>query len=125
MSFDGTYAVSVFTGRGEKKDRFTIETIGDRVTGTYYSSEMGLLPFSDVQVDGNTVEWALYFNPPPGAGGPTPGITPPEGVSQAGPPPDGPMKIPFKVTFNGDKVTGKLSMAGDTPFDVVGEKVPE
>lgn len=120
MSFDGTYAISVFTGNGEKKDRFTIKTTGGRVTGIFNSAEMGPLPFSDVKVSGNTVEWTLYFSPP--QGGRPLGGAPPTGGPPGDAPPE-PMKIPFRVTFKGEKVTGKLSMAGDTPFDVKGEKV--
>jgi hypothetical protein len=125
MALDGTYKISVFTGRGEMKDQFTIKTSGNTLTGTYMSEQMGTLPFKDVKVSGNTVEWTLYFAGPPGGGAPPAGGPPAGAPPAGGPPPNlpNPMKIPFKVTFAGKKVTGKLSMAGDTPFDVKGEKV--
>ena len=100
MAIDGTYNITVHTPRGQKEDQIVLKTDGTTLSGNYISSEMGELPINGT-VNGNELQWTLIYKPEPG----------------------GEMKIPFKITIDGDKVTGKLSMEGDTPFDVVGERV--
>lgn len=100
MAVDGTYDITVYTPRGEKNDRIVIKEEGNKLTGRYSGPEMGELPI-DGTVSGNEVAWTLR-------------VTLDSGQE---------MRIPFRLNIDGDTVTGKLSMEGDTPFDVKGKRV--
>ena len=101
MALDGTYEVHVFTGHGEKSDRFVLTTENGIIEGIYKSKEMGDLPFKDLKIECNLLSWHLVYGGPDGKE----------------------MKIPFSVTIQDNQVKGKLSMAGDTPFEITGEKI--
>jgi len=81
-------------------------------------------------MNGNEVEWTLPVSggPPPGspAGGTPPGTLfsggPPPGASAGGGPGPGSMKLPFKVTIVGNKLTGKVFGAGGAS-EVHGERI--
>jgi len=104
MVLDGTYDISFLTSHGEAKDKFTIKTSGQTLTGIYTSEALGTLPFKYVKVNGNNVEWTLYF------AGPNKGNRPPE-------------NIVFNITFEGNKFNGKVITISDPPFEAWGVKV--
>jgi hypothetical protein len=104
MTFDGTYDVFLFTSHGEAKDKCIISMSDQTITGIYSSEALGNLPLKYVKVDGNHVEWTLYFS------GPNKGSRPPENII-------------FDVIFEDNQFTGKVLTISDPPFNVKGIKV--
>jgi hypothetical protein len=84
MAVDGTYDITVPTPMGDQTSRLTLKTAGNTLTGT-----MGADALIDAKVNGNEVQWTKMESTPIGE-----------------------LKLDFKVTIDGDKITGEVQ----TPF---------
>jgi hypothetical protein len=94
MAVDGSYNITVHTPIGDQKSKVTFKTEGKALSGTSENPMAGVAAFTGT-VNGNEVQW-------------TENITTPMG----------PLKIDFKGTVDGDKISGQaVSMFGPAPFD--------
>ena len=84
MAVDGTYDITVTSPMGPETSRLTLKTDGNTLTGT-----MGTDAIMDGKVNGNVAEWSKMQSTPMGE-----------------------LKLDFKVTIDGDKITGEVQ----TPF---------
>jgi len=88
MAIDGTYNVKVNTPMGVQESKLTLKTDGDSLSGTQIGST-GEETIMDGKVNGDEVQWSISTTTP-----------------------IGPIKLDFKVTISGDKMTGQAV----TPF---------
>jgi len=100
MSIYGIYKLRVLSPLGWSTDVLTIKQSGNSISGSYYSPPIGTLPLSEVKVNGEEIQFQLLLK------GPT-----------------GQMKVPFLVNIEGDKITGKMPMEGNTPYEITGERI--
>lgn len=84
MAVDGTYDITVPTPMGDQTSRLTLKTDGNTLTGT-----MGADELIDGKVNGDEAQWTKMESTPMGQ-----------------------LKLDFKVTISGDKITGEVQ----TPF---------
>jgi len=88
MAIDGTYNLTVNTPMGAQQSQVILKTEGNTLTGTQ-SGSSGVETIKDGKVSGNEAEWSIMTSTP-----------------------FGPIKLEFKLTFSGNKVTGQAV----TPF---------
>lgn len=94
MAFDGTYKVVVQTPMGPQESKVVLKIDGNSVSGSS-ESMMGKAEFSGGTVNGNNLEWSAQI-----------------------PSPKGLLAITFKVTINGDKMSGQaISPFGPAPLE--------
>lgn len=95
MTVDGTYSIKQSTPHGERSSKLTLKTDGDSLSGTYEGPQ-GEQPFSGGKVSGNDVAWSLQTSSPMGE-----------------------MKLDFKGTVIGDKISGQVQMGsfGSSDFE--------
>ena len=95
MAVDGTYEITVHTPIGDQKNKLTLKTDGNSLSGSSEDAMSGSTTFSDGTVNGNEAKWTM---------------TPQS--------PMGPMKLDFTATIDGDSISGQaVSMFGPAPFN--------
>lgn len=96
MAVDGSFNITVYTPMGPQRSKVTFKTAGNALSGTSENPMAGVTAFAGT-VNGNEVQWAENVNTPMG-----------------------PLKIDFKGTVDGDKISGQaVTMFGPSPFDGV------
>ena len=95
MTVDGTYNIKQSTPHGERSSKLTLKTDGDSLSGIYEGPQ-GEQPFSGGTVSGNDVAWSVQMSSPMGE-----------------------MKLDFKGTVIGDKISGQVQMGsfGSSDFE--------
>ncbi len=98
MAIDGTYNIVANTPIGPQETRLEIKTEGSKLTGT--GTGMGSTnQIENGKVEGNIAEFTINAATP-----------------------FGPIKLDFKLTFDGDKVTGE-AMSPFGPQPITGKRV--
>jgi len=94
MAIDGTYNLRVNTPMGVQESKVTLKTDGNSLSGTQIDS-MGESEVRDGKVSGDEAQWSIETTSP-----------------------FGPLKIEFKVTIKGDKITGQaITPFGPSPVE--------
>jgi hypothetical protein len=84
MSVDGTWNLTFNTPMGAQQGSLELKTNGDSLEGTM-TGPQGALPLEDGKVDGNALSWSVT-------------------AQQMA------MKIAFKATVDGDKISGEAEL---------------
>ena len=99
MTVDGTYNIKQSTPHGERSSKLTLKTDGNSLSGTYEGPQ-DEQPFSEGTVSGNDVAWSVQMSSPMGE-----------------------MKLDFKGTVIGDKISGQVQMGSFGSSDFQGTRV--
>lgn len=94
MAVDGSYTITVHTQIGDQMRKMTFKTEGSVLKGTSEDPIAGVVAITGT-VNGNVVEWTQNVDTPKGL-----------------------LKVDFKGTVDGDKISGQaVSEFGPSPFD--------
>ncbi len=94
MAVDGTYNITVSTPMGAQQGKLTLKTEGNSLSGTNESA-MGTSTLMNGKVSDNEVQWDEMAKTPMGE-----------------------IKISFKGTVEGDKISGQVTTPfGPAPFE--------
>ena len=98
MTVDGAYTITQNTPHGERSSKLTLKTDGGSLSGAYEGPQ-GEQPFSGGTVSGNEVAWSVQISSPMGE-----------------------MKLDFKGTVIGDKISGQVQMGSFGSSDFQGTR---
>jgi hypothetical protein len=98
MAVDGTYNVEIASPMGKQAGKLTLKAAGKALSGSY-AGPRGEQAFSGGTVDGNNVAWSIQVSGPMGQ-----------------------MKLDFKGTVSGDKLSGKVQLGSFGSADFTGTR---
>jgi hypothetical protein len=100
MAIDGRYYITIHTAIGDQQNKLTIQTTGNVLTGVSENSMSGTTRLENGKINGNELTWTQNSKMPMGT-----------------------LKLEFRCTVDGNKISGKATSVYGTTL-VEGTKQP-